>query len=180
MRVQYYVTRWPVIVDSMNRKKWTVTNSLSDTISGKWKIFAYFCPSSSPLCDVQLWRKINVITGKASVTSNEDNYVSWLGNPGPIWHHYYRKSAAPPLPHHFFLSFKFVNDHCSIMDNCPILFSEKQKTTRVLWGFPDLLNGINAPINRPLVWTVTRTPWNSISFGMCFSYLKFSLDSFFS
>lgn len=159
----------------MDRYKLTFRHDLREV-----EIFAYFCSSSSLLCDVQLWRKINVIIGKASVTSNEDNYVSWLGNPGPIWHHYYRKSAAPPLPHHFFLSFEFVTDHCSIMDNCPILFSEKQKTTRVLWGFPDLLNGINAPINRPLVWTVTRTPWNSISFGICFSYLKFSPNSFFS
>ena len=142
----------------MNRKKWTVTNSLSDTISGKWKIFAYFCPSSSPLCDVQLWRKINVITGKASVTSNEDNLCLGLEIRVQSGIIITERVLPPPLPHHFFLSFKFVNDHCSIMDNCPILFSEKQKTTRVLWGFPDLLNGINAPINRPLVWTVTRTP----------------------
>lgn len=142
----------------MNRKKWTVTNSLSDTISGKWKIFAYFCPSSSPLCDVQLWRKINVITGKASVTSNEDNCVLAWKSGSNLASLLQKECCLPPLPHHFFLSFKFVNDHCSIMDNCPILFSEKQKTTRVLWGFPDLLNGINAPINRPLVWTVTRTP----------------------
>ena len=156
----------------MDRYKLTLRHDLREV-----EIFAYFCSSSSLLCDVQLWRKINVIIGKASVTSNEDNYVEIRVQSGII---ITGRVLPPPLPHHFFLSFEFVTDHYSIMDNCPILFSEKQKTTRVLLGFPDLLNGINAPINRPLVWTVTRTPWNSISFGICFSYLKFSPDSFFS
>ena len=133
----------------MDRYKLTLRHDLREV-----EIFAYFCSSSSLLCDVQLWRKINVIIGKASGTSNEDNYVEIRVQSGII----ITERVLPPLPHHFFLSFEFVTDHCSIMDNCPILFSEKQKTTRVLLGFPDLLNGINAPINRPLVWTVTRTP----------------------
>ena len=134
----------------MDRYKLTLRHDLREV-----EIFAYFCSSSSLLCDVQLWRKINVIIGKASVTSNEDNYVEIRVQSGII---ITERVLPPPSP---ITSFFHLNLLLTIAASWTIVlscFQKKQKTTRVLWGFPDLLNGINAPINRPLVWTVTRTP----------------------